>query len=481
MDTQKYWQRRELQLKQRQLKNAANYEYALESRLKELNRAVEREIRQWEGKYADTNGISQEEAQRILNGIETKHFELTLEEFEAKAKAGNDKKLLDSEYYKSRVAKAKQIKAQLERLGGQFANAETDQLRHAIESQYYDTYYHETWLNQQAQGTFSVDFSHFNEDELRQVAGKPWQGSDFSKRVWNEYRNELPSQLGDVMLRGVLLGSSYQKLEQGLRDRFKAVQKSSVHRLVITELGHAAEEATKQYYKDDKVTQYKYLATLESHTCDVCSHLDGKIFDVKDMKDGINYPLIHPYCRCTTIPYREDLPEIDSRWSRDPITGKGKIIGSMSYPDWVKRTNARVELLHKHRQHLEGTKYISSYQINKMLKSFVRKGGHVQMGKETDDHLRNVGASASTLDSNYVLISSWATKSAVYEELYHTRQLKHLGKSMGELSEQETINLEIDAQKYLLRNAKKMKLGYNEIEEIEENLKMWKNKAGRLK
>lgn len=103
------------------------------------------------------------------------------------------------------------------------------------------------------------------------------------------------------------------------------------------------------------------------------------------------------------------------------------------------------------------------------------------MGKETDDHLRNVGASASTLDSNYVLISSWATKSAVYEELYHTRQLKRLGKSMGELSEQETINLEIDAQKYLLRNAKKMKLGYNEIEEIEENLKMWKNKAGRLK
>lgn len=342
MDTQKYWQRRELQLKQRQLKNAANYEYALESRLKELNRAVEREIRQWEGKYADTNGISQEEAQRIFNGIETKHFELTLEEFEAKAKAGNDKKLLDSEYYKSRVARAKQIKAQLERLGGQFANTETDQLRHAIESQYYDTYYHETWLNQQAQGTFSVDFNHFNEDELRQVAGKPWQGSDFSKRVWNEYRNELPSQLGDVMLRGVLLGSSYQKLEEELRARFKAVQKSSIHRLVITELGHAAGEATKQYYKDDKVEQYRYLATLETRTCDICAKLDGKIFNTKDMKDGINYPLIHPYCRCTTVPYNPDLPNIETRWSRDPVTGKGELTGAMSYDDWVKRTNAAV-------------------------------------------------------------------------------------------------------------------------------------------
>lgn len=343
MDTQAYWQKRELQLKQRQLKNAANYEYALESRLKELNRAVEQEIRQWEGKFAETNEILQEEAQRILNGIETKHFELTLEEFEAKAKAGNDEKLLDSEYYKSRVARAKQIKAQLERLGGQFANTETEKLRHAIENQFSDTYYHETWLNQQAQGIYSVDFNHFNEDELRAVAGKPWQGSDFSKRVWTVYHNELPSRLGDVILRGVLLGSSYRRLEQELRDRFKEVQKSSVHRLVITELGHAAEEATKQYYKDDGVEKYKYLSTLESRTCDICGHLDGKVFDVEDAKDGLNYPLIHPYCRCTTIPYREDIPEIDSRWSRDPITGKGKIIGHMSFNDWVKQANVVIK------------------------------------------------------------------------------------------------------------------------------------------
>ena len=124
MDTQAYWTKRELQLKQRQLKNTAKYEYALESRLNDLQREINKEVNYWMSKYAENDKISQQEAERILNGIDTKHFELTLEEFERLAKEGGHDKLLNSEYYKSRVARAEQIKKQLEHLGGQFAGTE---------------------------------------------------------------------------------------------------------------------------------------------------------------------------------------------------------------------------------------------------------------------------------------------------------------------------------------------------------------------
>lgn len=340
MDTASYWAKRELQLKQRQIKNASNYEYALESRLKDLQREINKEVKYWITKYADNNEISQQEAERILTGVDTKHFELTLEEFERKAKQGGNDKLLNSEYYKSRVARAEQIKKQLEHLGGRFAGTESDQLRRALEAQYADTYYHETWLNQQAYGDLSIDFNHFDEDQLRTVAGKPWQDSDFSERVWGEYHKELPSQLSDAILRGILLGESYAKVSKRLEDRMTDVKKSSVHRLVSTEMGHIAEQATYDFYKDEGLEEYEYLAALETRTCGICGGLDGKHFKVSEAKPGVNYPLIHPYCRCTTIPYRPDLPPLETRWERDPKTGKGRITNYQTYDQWAGKTGA---------------------------------------------------------------------------------------------------------------------------------------------
>ena len=147
----------------------------------------------------------------------------------------------------------------------------------------------------------------------------------------------MPEVLTDVMFRSTALGYSYNRVERMLKDRFQGVVNSNIHRLVVTEMGHAAEQATAKFYKDSDIDQYQYLATLETHTCEVCAHLDGRIFYVKDEKDGVNYPLIHPYCRCSTVPYMKGLPDIETRWYRDPITGKSKWTRNMSFNEW-KRT-----------------------------------------------------------------------------------------------------------------------------------------------
>ena len=101
-------------------------------------------------------------------------------------------------------------------------------------------------------------------------------------------------------------------------------------------MGHVAETATADAYKEEGIEQYQYLATLEAHTCEECAHLDEKIFDLKDKVEGLNYPIIHPYCRCTTMPYIKGLPNSSERWARNSETSKGEYVESIAFNEWQK-------------------------------------------------------------------------------------------------------------------------------------------------
>ena len=210
-----------------------------------------------------------------------------------------------------------------------------------LAKRYEDTYLLENYNKYLVVGGLDVNFAHFNEQELKDIVYQPWKGGNFSKRIWNNYTKVMPEVLTDVMFKSTVLGYSYNRVEQVLRDKFQGVVKSNIHRLVVTEMGHAAEEATAKFYEDSDIKQYQYLATLETHTCEACAHLDERIFNVKDKIEGINYPLLHPYCRCSTVPYIEGLPDIPTRWYRDPITGKGKWTRNMNYSEWAKATGVK--------------------------------------------------------------------------------------------------------------------------------------------
>lgn len=337
MNSQEYWKRRALLAKQKEMVSDAEYEATMRSRLKDLENELIKETKKWLTKYANENNQSLKQAADYLNSIDTSKFDMTLAEFEAKAKAGGYEKELNSAYYKSRIARLQELYRQYQEIAARYADDEEDNMAIGLAKRYEDTYLLENYNKYLVVGGLDVNFAHFNEQELKDIVYQPWKGSNFSKRIWNNYTKVMPEVLTDVMFRSTALGYSYNRLERMLRDRFQGVVKSNIHRLVVTEMGHAAEQATAKFYKDSDIDQYQYLATLETHTCEVCAHLDGRIFYVKDEKDGVNYPLIHPYCRCSTVPYMKGLPDIETRWYRDPITGKSKWTRNMSFNEW-KRT-----------------------------------------------------------------------------------------------------------------------------------------------
>lgn len=337
MNSQEYWKKRALLAKQKEMALNAEYEVAMRSRLKDLENEFIRESKKWVTKYAKENNQSLREVANYLNSIDTSKFDMTLAEFEAKARAGGFEKELNSAYYKTRIARLQELYRQYQELAAKYADNEEDNMAIGLAKRYEDTYLLENYNKYLVVGGLDVNFARFNEQELKDIVYQPWKGSNFSKRIWNNYTKVMPEVLIDTMFRSTALGYSYNRIERMLRDKFQGVVKSNIHRLVVTEMGHAAEEATAKFYKDSDIEQYQYLATLETHTCEACAHLDEHIFDVKDKREGNNYPLLHPYCRCTTVPYMEGLPDIPTRWYRDPITGKGKWTRNMSYSEW-KRT-----------------------------------------------------------------------------------------------------------------------------------------------
>lgn len=341
MNSRDYWTKRVLNARQKASKNADQYETALHSRLQDLSKALEKEFKVYIARYAKANNITFQQAAKYFTKPESGLFSMSLKEFETKAKTGGFKRELDSEYYKLRISRLKALRAQLADVAAQYAGLEEDKFSEKLARQYSQTYLTSAHTAHNAGLGFSVDYARFNERQLKNVVYQPWAGSDFSKRIWRNYTELLPELLTDVALKSTFFGWSYQKAAQEFSKRVAGFEKKNLHRLIRTELGHIQEQATLDFYHDAKQEKYQFLAALESRTCEQCRALDMKVFDVDKAVVSENYPLIHPYCRCTTIP-AQDVP-LAERWYRDPVTGRGKWArnpngkgGGMSFLDFKK-------------------------------------------------------------------------------------------------------------------------------------------------
>ena len=187
-----YWQKRFLQEKDNQLTNASEYESAMRARLKEVERVLEEEVDYWLKRYANNQEISHEDACKILSTIGTRDWHMTLKEFIRKAKEGGFDKELDAEYFKSQLSRLENIDEQLTNLLSQYATSESDKLEQSLSNQFQQTYMHSIYLTQLEQVKLSSNFANVNEYQVKAIVNKPWNGSNFSKRIWKDYTEVLP-------------------------------------------------------------------------------------------------------------------------------------------------------------------------------------------------------------------------------------------------------------------------------------------------
>ena len=67
-------------------------------------------------------------------------------------------------------------------------------------------------------------------------------------------------------------------------------------------------ESSIQGFSED-FEQYEYSVVEDGHACPICTALNGKVFNIKDRVPGVNFPPMHPWCRCTFKIHVDDWTE----------------------------------------------------------------------------------------------------------------------------------------------------------------------------
>lgn len=338
MNNAEYWKLRFEQLEQAQNQKGVKAYADIERQYKEAQKQLEGQIARWYQRFATNNGISLAEARQYLKGADLKEFKWDVQEY---IKYGQDNALnsgwmkeLENASAKYHISKLEALKVQtqhsLEVMYAKQFGTMHGALSDAFESGYYHTAY-------ELQHGFNVgwDIAGLDQAQIEKVLAKPWaaDGYNFSERIWGN-KNKLISEVHNELSRNIMLGADPQKTIDSLAKKMNT-SKNNAGRLVMTEEAYFSSTAQKDCFESLGVEQYEIVATLDSHTSDICRSLDGKHFPMKDYQPGVTAPPFHVYCRSTTVPYFDEQFDIGERAARDEATGKTYYIpDDMNYQEW---------------------------------------------------------------------------------------------------------------------------------------------------
>lgn len=169
---------------------------------------------------------------------------------------------------------------------------------------------------------FGTNFYAINDHIITTTVGANWaQGENFSARIW-ENREKLAAYLSDDIAKGFARGLNYEKLSNMLIDRFDNVSKRDAMRLIYTEGTFIFNEAQAQVHEQE-FEFYQYSTCTDPKVCDVCRDIENaqKSLPVafKDRRPGVNFPPLHPNCRCSYTVY---VPDWDS-WIEEQVARAG--------------------------------------------------------------------------------------------------------------------------------------------------------------
>ncbi|MGN0595769.1 MAG: minor capsid protein [Ruminiclostridium sp.] len=283
--------------------------------------------------FSNAFDLSEAEARRILSDLPDEKMTAAL-----KAAVGNiadpqkrkeAEALISSPAYAYRMNRLKELDEKTSELCGRLYNAEvkTDSKFFSAEI---DKAYKQTVFDVQKGTGVSAAFDLVPQSRIDRILNTQWSGEHFSKRVWGNTQ-ALADGLKNDMLVGIMSGKSEQRMAEDIMNRC-AVGAFEARRLVRTETTYISNQAELEGYKELDIEKYQFSACLDNRTSELCSDLDGKVFDVKDAVPGKNLPPMHPFCRSTTLPVLPDEEDLDRE-----LAELGDEIGAdVDFDEWVK-------------------------------------------------------------------------------------------------------------------------------------------------
>ena len=408
MRSQEYWRNRAIdrEAAARELSEKALSEKILKaySRAQEQLEADAKKVfeifqREGEMTHAQANKLlGRAESEAVLTELREKLDSITDPALRRKAL-----NRLQAPAYRARIRRMDALRMRIRADAAKLADEQISTMTQTLKDVARETYYRHIFDTQHGIG-LAFDFAPLPEKAIAQIVGERYAGAHFSARVWQDV-NRTADAADKILSSGIVFGKSVYRMAKELEEATQS-GKYAAARLIRTEANRVYNEAEMAANEEEGVAQFRYIATLDLLTCKVCGKKDGKVFDMSEREQGVNYPPMHPNDRCTTEPVMDgEVMEGFQRRARDPVTGRPMLVPrGMNWEQWRKenglsndlqKSEKTATLTEEERGAINTYLSSDSYTLNAALR------GEEQITPEQERFARNLDSALEKLP-NYV-------------------------------------------------------------------------------
>lgn len=303
--------------------------------------AIDGKINAWYQRLADNNGVSMQEARKMLDAGELKEFRWNVEEYTKYAEeneiSGAWAKQLENASARVHISRLEALKIETQQEVEKLYGNCTDAIDHHIRDTYTSDFYHTAFEVQKGIGVGTA-MNRLDPETVEKIVSKPWavDGKNFSDRLW-ENKTKLINNMHNSLSRMCITGEAPDRAIEEISKQM-GVSKAQAGRVVMTESAAFANKARQDCMEELDVEQFEVVETLDSHTCETCGGMDGKHFSMREFEVGVTAPPFHPNCRGCTCPYFDD--EFDSVGERAARGEDGKtyyVPADTTYEKWFEQ------------------------------------------------------------------------------------------------------------------------------------------------
>ena len=358
MNSRKYWERRAAQDMYDRMGTAESTAAEMNAAIQQTSAYLEKEVRAVL-RGMQSFGISEAEARKILNasgdGTALQRLRKSAQQVSDPEKREALMNAINSAgAYRYRITRIEELNKDIVKQCRELYKTENRHITSALGNVAEDSYYREIFSIQKGTG-LGFSFSKFSHKDVDRILRSSWSGGNYSQRIWKDV-NGMTARLKSELLVSMLSGRSNEKTARIFQEQF-GVNAFCARRIVRTESAYVANAAQAKAYDEAGIDRYRFVATLDSRTCECCAALDGKVFELAKAKPGTNYPPMHPFCRSTTIADfgDEELAGLERR-AKDKDGNTVKVPAGMTYEDW-------------HRKFVDGEKALDKTAENSIIKA----------------------------------------------------------------------------------------------------------------
>lgn len=340
MNNGEYWKNRFELLEQAAHQQGVQCYADIEKQYRQAQKTLEGQIAAWYQRFASNNGVTLAEAKRMLNAKELAELKWDIQDYirygEENAINGTWVKQLENASARFHISRLEALKLQTQQSIEVMFGNQLDSIDSTMRNVYKSGYYHTAYEIQKGVGV-GWDFSALDDKQISKVINKPWavDGKNFSERVWGN-RQKLVNELNNTLTQNIILGKDPQKAIDEIARKMNT-SKTNAGRLVMTEEAFFSSAAQKDCFDELDVEQFEIVATLDSHTSEICRDIDGKHFPMSQWEVGVTAPPFHVYCRSTTVPFfDDDFDDIGERAARGEDGKTYYVPANMTYKEWEK-------------------------------------------------------------------------------------------------------------------------------------------------